>query len=54
MVLWRTDLRTRLITGNSVREVSALLEKMAEIDWFGNMVVNMKKKYIQERLKNNG
>ena len=51
MVLWRTDLRTRLIMGNSVREVTALLENRQRVGWFRKVVVNKKRKYVQERLK---
>lgn len=51
MVLWRTDLRTRRITGKSVREVTALHERQQRVGWFRKVVVNMKRICIQDRLK---
>lgn len=50
MVLWRTDLRTRRITGKSVREVTALHERQQRVGWFRKVVVNMKRICIQDRL----
>ena len=47
MALWRTDLRTRLITGNSLREVTTELKRQTAKGWFRKMVSVERRRCIQ-------